>query len=97
VPAGFECDGQSWFIGETKALLAALLHDWLYSHCGKIAEGTFTRRQADAIFRKALIASGVNRVSAWTRWSGLRIGGGKAWREHQERINREKDQLHFAL
>lgn len=85
VPAGFVCDGQSWGIGEKRAGRAAFLHDWLYRHNGKVAEGIFDRWDCDTIFRDALIATGVNPARAWIRWAGLRLGGWMAWLKHKRK------------
>lgn len=52
---------------------AAAVHDWLYR------TGLITRRQADAVFYRALRASGVARWRAWLMWAGVRLGG---WRRY---------------
>ena len=84
VPAGFSSDGASvprffWRIvfppGDTKALRAAFLHDWIYrTH----PEG-WSRAAADNLFRKVLAADGVPRTSAELAYLGVRLFGGGAW------------------
>lgn len=103
VPAGFVCDGQSWCIGEQRAMPAAVIHDLLYSTNGNspfISEiekwehpCRYTRAEADALFRDGLIKCGVSRTQAWIRWAGLRAFGWKAWNEHKRRIENEKNNL----
>ncbi|HAC01142.1 MAG TPA: hypothetical protein DCF67_06520, partial [Brevundimonas sp.] len=53
---------------------AAAVHDWLYR------TGLLTRRQADAVFYRALRASGVACWRAWLIWAGDPLGG---WRRHR--------------
>ena len=84
VPAGFSSDGASvprffWRIvfppGETKALRAAFLHDWIYrTH----PEG-WSREAADNLFRRVLIEDGVSRNSAVMAYWGVRLFGGSSW------------------
>jgi hypothetical protein len=81
VPAGFATDFASIkvlhnaFLFALFALVsgygnyAATVHDWLY------ATGAVRRKQADAIFYRALRAEGVARWRAWLFWVGVRIGG----------------------
>lgn len=86
VPVGFKSDGASvprffWRLvfppGDTQALRAAFLHDFIY----RTHPAGWTRAQADALFRDVLIADGVPKWRAWLAWSGVRIGGAKAWKE----------------
>ena len=84
VPAGFESDGASvprffWRVvfppGDTKALRAAFLHDWIYrTH----PEG-WSRAAADELFRQVLIEDGIPRNSADLAWWGVRLFGGSSW------------------
>lgn len=53
---------------------AAVIHDWLYR------SGRLTRRDADAVFRRALRSSGIARWRAWLMWAGVRIGGSRRYR-----------------
>ena len=53
----------------------AVLHDFLYgSH-------VVTRRQADGLLRRALIAEGESPFGAWIYWAGVRVGGAGAYAE----------------
>lgn len=83
VPAGFLTDFASVpRLPLTFALVgsyghaAATLHDWLY------ASGAESRRQADAVFRRALRSSGIARWRAWVMWVGVRLGGAKRFLRH---------------
>lgn len=85
VPAGFETDFASieplrniLLFGLFALLVeygnySATVHDWLY------ATGRVSRKQADDIFYRALLAEGVDRWRAWLFWSGVRIGGAKQY------------------
>jgi hypothetical protein len=86
-PAGMLFDGASipraaWsVIGhpfDARYLPAAVIHDALYQ------QQITSRARADAVFREALRANGVNRVRATTMWSAVRLGGGRGWREKRE-------------
>ncbi len=48
---------------------AATVHDWLYT------TGQVSRKDADAVFYRALRAEGVARWRAWLFWLGVRVGG----------------------
>jgi hypothetical protein len=50
---------------------AAVIHDVLY------AEGTLSREMADAVFRDAMLASGVAAWRAWAAWLAVRTFGGR--------------------
>lgn len=52
---------------------AAALHDALYR------AAMLPRRQADAVFYRALRAEGIARWRAWLMWAGVRLGG---WRRY---------------
>lgn len=58
---------------------SATIHDWLYSGYGITkANGTVylpTRKEADQILRRALLAEGVDPWRAWMFYIGVRIGG----------------------
>jgi hypothetical protein len=83
VPQGFVTDGASvprvfWSVLPPwgRYSRAAVLHDLL---CALLDKGTPhdeapTRRDADAIFFDAMAASGVNVVTRWVLWIGVRIG-----------------------
>ena len=85
VPAGFESDGASvprlfWGIvfppGDTRALRAAFLHDWIY----RTHPAGWSREAADNLFRKVLSQDGVPRISAGLAFWGVRIFGASSWR-----------------
>jgi hypothetical protein len=94
IDEGFECDGQSWFIGEKRAMAGGVLHDHLYRLAGLIPDPTtdkiYSREAADELFLQALKDSGVNFLSRWTRYLTLRLVGRKAWNDHKRRIEDEK-------
>jgi hypothetical protein len=94
IEEGFKCDGQSWFIGEKKAMAGGVIHDHLYRLNGQFPDPNtgkiYTRKEADRIFLEALRLSGVNFASRWTRYLTLRAVGGFAWRGHSKRIENEK-------
>lgn len=97
VPAGFECDGQSyprmlWFIDtpQGKGGKAGCIHDYLYWLNGRPMPETgveYDRLRSDLIYREALAVSGVNIVSRNTRYQALRAFGWIAWNAHTRRIN----------
>jgi hypothetical protein len=76
VPCGFVTDFASVprvpfifdMLGDI-AQAAAALHDWLY------ASGTFPRKQADRIFREAVLVSGVPVWKAWLMYAAVRLFG----------------------
>ena len=78
-PKGFEFDGASvpgflWpIIGspfDPRFMAPALVHDRLYS------TGEISRKKADKIFKKLLLANGVPEETAESMYAGVRIGGG---------------------
>lgn len=88
IPAGFEFEESIPMIlfalarprGESKR--AACIHDWLYRHKSYTNfAGTFpvTRAQADNVYYEFLRCRGVSVFRAYTRWLGVRIGGGFSW------------------
>jgi Protein of unknown function (DUF1353) len=93
VPAGFEFDLSSvprifWsLIAPFELSIAApLVHDFLYRHGGRPPEGsvipprTYTRAEADRIFRAIMRWEG---VPAWRRglaYAAVRVFGRSAWR-----------------
>lgn len=85
VPKGFESDGASvpcflWGLispaVHPQTIAAAILHDYMYRNH---PEG-WTRYQADAIFYAISRTDGLPMFSAVVAWVGLRLFGGKAWR-----------------
>lgn len=99
VPAGFECDGQSyprlfWFIDHPQGdgAKAGFIHDYLYWLNGRVLPGTernYDRKQADAIYLEALMVSGVSKWRSRFRYRMLRMFGGLAWNSHSKRIAQE--------
>ena len=96
VPAGFECDGQSypralWFVDHPQGAgaKAGFIHDYLYWLNGRPVPETglaYDREWADRIFHEALIVSGVSKFRAGVRFRMLRLFGGLAWRAHTKRL-----------
>lgn len=85
IDAGFEWDGASiprllWEeIGPPFApsvMAASMVHDYLYGH-GK--KSGYTRKQADKLFKKLLLANGCAEETAETMYIGVRIGGESHW------------------
>lgn len=85
VPAGFCSDGASipWPLSIVlprwgRWRRAACLHDHLYEmlQAGAPDQHAPTRKDADRIFREALLASGVWRMTAFAFWLAVRTFGG---------------------
>lgn len=83
VPAGYETDFASvprlplsYAIAGDTAHTAAVVHDYLYSTPGVAV----TRRIADAVFREAMMSSGVPRWRAWIMWIAVRLFGWLAFK-----------------
>ncbi len=78
---------------------AALIHDALYQHCGKLPFGwvlptnvltnTFTRAESDVIFREIMKLAGVGWWKRKVAYAGVRAGGWASWRKHRRRIQDE--------
>lgn len=86
VPAGFSSDGASvprffWRVvfppGDNRALRAAFLHDWIY----RTHPAGWSREAADNLFRRVLIEDGVPQICAGLAYRGVRLFGGRAWKE----------------
>ena len=82
IPRGFQSDGMSvprffWrWIGppvDGRTLAASVAHDWLYT--SKVV----SRAEADAWYRRQLIAAGYPATKAWAAWAGIRLFGGWHW------------------
>ena len=76
-----------------KGARAGVIHDrlyWLNGRPDPFTGRTYDREASDKIFREALQVSGVNPVSRFIRYWGLRLGGWKAWNDHTKRIAKEK-------
>lgn len=84
IPSGFVSDGCSvprffWRVvfpkGDTRAMRAGFVHDYIYrNHPEK-----WTREEADVNFLNILIADGINKVSAYIAFFGVRLFGKKSW------------------
>lgn len=86
VPEGFESDGASvprilWGSVSPRVdpttLRGAVAHDYLYRR----HPAGWTRREADALFRTLVREDGLDARKAWKAWLGVRIFGGRAWKE----------------
>lgn len=86
VPAGFVTDFASipwglWNLFPPLGLWArpAIVHDFLYDRGGMTPRRTYSRKEADMIFREAMEVVG---VPAWRRevmFAAVRLGGAGAW------------------
>jgi hypothetical protein len=54
---------------------AAVVHDFLYR-----TPGQATRPQADRVFLEGMEALGVNRITRWTMFAGVRAGGALSYK-----------------
>jgi hypothetical protein len=87
VPAGFRCDLASipgpmlWLFGPNgKHQRAALFHDAAYrSHRPR------RRSTADEAFRSMMLDDGVHALKAWLMYAAVRVFGGKAWKQGDQR------------
>lgn len=98
VPAGFECDGQSYprilqmiDTPQGHGAKAGVIHDYLYWLNGRPASNgkTYDRKAADDVYFAALKASGINPISCAVRYRALRMFGWAAWNSHTRRIAKE--------
>lgn len=92
IRAGFVFDGASvprwlWslsgFTPDGLHRAAVLIHDYLYARCGQTDDPyvrPYSRRGADRLMRKIMIASGVPRRRAYLAYIAARLFGGAAWR-----------------
>lgn len=102
VPRGFRCDLSSsprvvWsFISPFDLGPAAILHDFIYSHGGRLPVGAheqvflsryfivtspWTRRDADRLFARVMRESGVPRWRRRLAYLAVRLFGWKDWKE----------------
>jgi hypothetical protein len=82
VPAGFVTDFASipralWDILPPTGLYgkAAVIHDYLYVHGGKLPPDVFTKKQADRIFYEAMGVLGVPQPERWVMWRAVSAFG----------------------
>ena len=88
VPRGYATDlasvpripGVYWRIGG-KAVLAAIVHDYLYEH----NPYGWTRKQADQVFLEAMDSEQdpASALQRWIMYQGVRIGGWAGWRRYR--------------
>lgn len=93
VPRGFVTDLASipapfrpFFKRNGKSRKAAILHDWCYAVALPSPvnrERVMTREEADALFRDALAVCGVWPPARPLYWSGVRLGGWRAWQKRK--------------
>ena len=88
VPAGFELDLASvprvfWTLIAPfeLSIVAPLVHDFLYRHGGKTDARTYTRAEADALFRRIMTAESVPAWRATLAYVAVRLFGRSAWRD----------------
>jgi hypothetical protein len=81
ISAPFKWDGASisrffWrVVGspfQPKFMVPSMVHDKIY---GDGEDSGFTRKEADELFKKLLMANGVKKALAETMYTGVRIGG----------------------
>lgn len=60
---------------------AAVIHDWLYVHGGHLAEGNFTKSQADKLFRDIMEHLGVGYIKRNLMYAAVVVGGRGAFKE----------------
>ncbi|WP_051085407.1 DUF1353 domain-containing protein [Hahella ganghwensis] len=58
---------------------AAILHDFLYSIRGHLANKNLSRAKCDSLFYEALRFDGVSRLKSGLMYLGVRAGGWFAW------------------
>ena len=61
-------------IVQDKMNAAAVIHDVAYTY------GAQSREMADAVFRDAMLASGVASWRAWAAWAAVRLVGGRFYK-----------------
>lgn len=86
IPAGYRSDGCSiprffwrWLTPQIDpvTLEPSVEHDWLYGAM------VCTRAEADAHYRRSLIAKGYPKRKAWLIWAALRAFGWTHWGEEE--------------
>ena len=88
IPAGYPTDlasvprvpGIYWRFGG-KAVLPAIVHDWLYEH----GEPALSRKAADLVFLEVMADEGDPPWATTRRimYRAVRIGGARAWRRYR--------------
>jgi hypothetical protein len=101
VPAGFTCDLASiprllwWYISPFDLGSAAVPHDWLYAHGGRVPSGShsvmengvwqevgqpWTRKDADRLFGRMMREAGVHPAKRKRAYRAVRLFGAGAWK-----------------
>ena len=88
VPKGFQMGLASiprlltWlFPVHGKHTRAAVVHDWLYANKGKLLYVTYTRKEADFVFKTAMKELGVNWFKRNMMYTAVRTSGWLYWRD----------------
>lgn len=71
-----------WLIPDHRARRPAAIHDWLYATRGLC--GRYTRRECDDIFLEAMQVIGLNPVTRYAMWLGVRLGGWVPWSNYDD-------------
>lgn len=87
-PAGMSTDfasipriAYSYISPESPQILwPAIIHDALYATSGVTESRTFTREEADAVLREAMLACGARKTQAWLVHKAVRMFGGGHWK-----------------
>ncbi len=62
---------------------AAVIHDWLYQ-TRNAGTHLCTRSEADSVLREGMDALGIDQVTRWTIYTGIRVGGWAAWHNYRK-------------
>lgn len=88
VPASFVTDFASvpratkaYLDGDAPQILyPSVIHDWLYRMGGSLPDGLcYTRQEADAVLREAMLACGARWTQAAVVYAAVRVGGVFHW------------------
>ena len=90
VPRGFGWDGASvprflWTLSGIRpdglVRAAALVHDYLYRHRGKVpgCYRHFSRKRADLLFHRMILDAGESKLTAYRAYWAVRLFGWLAW------------------
>ena len=72
----------------------AVLHDLLYYLSNAVA---LSRRDADIIFARGLLANDVPLIKVVIYYAGVRLGGWRGWRFHQREIAFQREMSQYLL
>lgn len=62
---------------------AAVIHDWLYQTRDAGTHKVW-RDEADAVLNEGMETLGVGRLTRWTIYAGIKVGGGVAWKRYRD-------------